>query len=98
MRVNQEQEFVSGGYTVGGSTFDALIFGHYEGTKLMYAALGFCERVRCTDSGMGSTPELLGKVRIPCALRINLISTTGFPRYSPSEKLIPWNSVKSSTG
>ena len=31
LRVNQEQEFVIGGYTVGGGTFDALIFGYYEG-------------------------------------------------------------------
>jgi bifunctional non-homologous end joining protein LigD len=38
MRVNQGQEFVIGGYTVGGSTFDALVFGYYEGGSLMYAA------------------------------------------------------------
>jgi hypothetical protein len=31
MRVNQGQELVIGGYTVGGKTFDALIFGSYEG-------------------------------------------------------------------
>jgi DNA ligase D-like protein (predicted ligase) len=38
MRVNRGQEFVIGGYTVGGSTFDALVFGYYEGGKLLYAA------------------------------------------------------------
>jgi bifunctional non-homologous end joining protein LigD len=38
MRTNQAQEFVIGGYTVGGSTFDALIFGYYEGKRLLYAA------------------------------------------------------------
>jgi bifunctional non-homologous end joining protein LigD len=38
MRVNRGQEFVIGGYTVGGKTFDALIFGYYEGGKLIYAA------------------------------------------------------------
>jgi ATP-dependent DNA ligase len=38
MRINQGQEFVIGGYTVGGTTFDALIFGYYEEKKLMYAA------------------------------------------------------------
>ena len=27
-----------GGYTVGTKTFDALIFGDYEGERLMYAA------------------------------------------------------------
>ncbi len=49
MRVNREQEFVIGGYTVGGATFDALIFGYYEGGKLIYAARtrnGFTPRVR----------------------------------------------------
>ena len=30
MRVNRGQEFVIGGYTVGGQTFDALIFGYYD--------------------------------------------------------------------
>jgi bifunctional non-homologous end joining protein LigD len=38
MRVNQGQEFIIGGYTMGGATFDALVFGYYEGGKLMYAA------------------------------------------------------------
>jgi DNA ligase D-like protein (predicted ligase) len=38
MRVNQGQEFVIGGYTIGGKSFDALIFGYYEGDDLIYAA------------------------------------------------------------
>jgi ATP-dependent DNA ligase len=38
MRVNQGQKFVIGGYTVGSKTFDALIFGHYAGDRLIYAA------------------------------------------------------------
>jgi bifunctional non-homologous end joining protein LigD len=38
MRVNQGQEFVIGGYTLGGVTFDALVFGYYDGDKLIYAA------------------------------------------------------------
>jgi len=38
MRVNRGQEFVIGGYTRGTKTFDALIFGYYEGSKLMYVA------------------------------------------------------------
>ena len=38
MRVNRGQEFVIGGYTIGGVTFDALVFGYYEGDKLIYAA------------------------------------------------------------
>ena len=31
MRVNRAQEFVIGGYTIGGRRFDALIFGYWEG-------------------------------------------------------------------
>ena len=31
MRVNRGQEFVIGGYTFGTKTFDALVFGYYEG-------------------------------------------------------------------
>ena len=38
MRVNQGQEFVIGGYTIGTKTFDAVIFGYYEGDRLIYAA------------------------------------------------------------
>jgi ATP-dependent DNA ligase len=36
MCVKQGQEFVIGGYTVGGKTFDALVFGYYEGDRLIY--------------------------------------------------------------
>jgi bifunctional non-homologous end joining protein LigD len=38
MRVNRRQDFVIAGYTVGGATFDAIVFGYYEGKRLMYAA------------------------------------------------------------
>jgi DNA ligase D-like protein (predicted ligase) len=38
MRVNRGQEFVIGGYTHGTKTFDALIFGVYEGKDLVYVA------------------------------------------------------------
>jgi bifunctional non-homologous end joining protein LigD len=37
MRVNQGQEFVIGGYTPSPKNFDALIFGYYDGDRLMYA-------------------------------------------------------------
>jgi bifunctional non-homologous end joining protein LigD len=37
MRINRGQEFVIGGYTAGGTTFDALIFGYYAGDRLIYA-------------------------------------------------------------
>jgi DNA ligase D-like protein (predicted ligase) len=38
MRINQGQEFVIGGYTIGTTAFDALVFGYYEGERLIYAA------------------------------------------------------------
>jgi ATP-dependent DNA ligase len=38
MRINEGQEFVIGGYTVGGRAFDALVFGYYLGDKLIYVA------------------------------------------------------------
>jgi len=38
MRINQGQEFVIGGYTRGTKTFDALVFGYYDGDKLIYVA------------------------------------------------------------
>ena len=38
MRVDRGQEFVIGGYTRGTKTFDALIFGYYEGADLIYVA------------------------------------------------------------
>ena len=38
MRVNRGQEFVIGGYTRGTNTFDALVFGYYEGSRLIYVA------------------------------------------------------------
>jgi len=37
MRLNLGQEFVIGGYTIG-NPFDAIVFGFYEGKKLIYAA------------------------------------------------------------
>jgi hypothetical protein len=38
MRVNQGQEFVIAGYTPGPKNFDALIFGYYDGDRLIYVA------------------------------------------------------------
>ena len=49
MRVNRGQEFVIGGYTRGTQTFDALVFGYYEGNDLIYVARtrnGFTPRTR----------------------------------------------------
>jgi len=38
MRVNRGQAFVIGGYTIGTTTFDAVIIGYYDGDRLLYAA------------------------------------------------------------
>ena len=49
MRINQGQEFVIGGYTIVGKTFDALVFGYYDGSDLLYIARtrnGFTPRLR----------------------------------------------------
>jgi bifunctional non-homologous end joining protein LigD len=37
MRVNRGQLFVIAGYTLGTRTFDSVIFGYYEGGRLLYA-------------------------------------------------------------
>jgi ATP-dependent DNA ligase len=37
MRVNQSQAFVIAGYTEGARNFEAVVFGYYEGGRLMYA-------------------------------------------------------------
>jgi ATP-dependent DNA ligase len=63
MRVNQEQEFVIGGYTVGWTTSDALIFGYCRRNELMYAGRtrgGFTQRLRADlmkKFGPLETPE-----------------------------------------
>ena len=49
MRVNRGQEFVIGGYTPTARGFDALIFGYYDGDRLIYVARtrnGFTPRSR----------------------------------------------------
>ena len=49
MRINRGQEFVIGGYTVGGKTFDALVFGYYDADGLRFASRtrnGFTPAIR----------------------------------------------------
>ena len=51
MRANRGQEFVIGGYVPSATTFDSILVGHYDGTRLMYAArihAGFVPAVRRT--------------------------------------------------
>lgn len=38
IRINKGQEFVIGGYTIGGTTFDAIVFGYYESDRRIYVA------------------------------------------------------------
>src|SRR5277367_6654656 len=38
MRINRSEEFVIGGYTRGGRTFDALVLGRWDGERLVYVA------------------------------------------------------------
>ena len=38
MRVNRGQEFVIAGYTPAAKNFDSIIFGYYDGPKLVYVA------------------------------------------------------------
>lgn len=57
MRVNLSQEFIIDGYSIGGSTFDAVILGHMVDGKLVYVAR--------TRSGFtrASRAELLRKMK-----------------------------------
>ncbi|MGA2114861.1 MAG: non-homologous end-joining DNA ligase [Bryobacteraceae bacterium] len=43
MRINRSEEFVIGGYTPGARAFDTVIFGYWEGDRLLYAG--------CTRNG-----------------------------------------------
>jgi bifunctional non-homologous end joining protein LigD len=47
MWVKHAHDFVIGGYTVTGENFDALIFGYYDGDRLLYAAR---TRIGCTQA------------------------------------------------
>jgi len=38
MRINRGQELVIGGYTLSAKNFDRVIFGYYDGDRLIYAA------------------------------------------------------------
>jgi ATP-dependent DNA ligase len=57
MRLNRSEEFVIGGYTRGGRTFDALVLGRWEEDRLVYMAR---TRVGFTPS---SRERLMAKMR-----------------------------------
>jgi len=74
MRVTQGQEFVIGGYTPTARSFDALIFGYYEGDKLLYVARtrnGFTPRSRL------DLLKLLRKLETPVCPFANLPEPKG---------------------
>jgi DNA ligase D-like protein (predicted ligase) len=73
MRVNLAEDFIIGGYTPGPWNFDALIFGHYAGNKLVYVARtrsGFTPLVR------DQLFRLFGDLRTPRCSFTNLPETT----------------------
>jgi bifunctional non-homologous end joining protein LigD len=48
MGVNRSQDFVIGGYTIGGNPFDGIVFGYYQSGRLMYRGTHLC-RVHATS-------------------------------------------------
>ena len=69
MRIQAGQEFVIGGYTTVGTTFDALVFGYYDGEQLLYAARtrnGFTPALRA------SLFKKLRSIEIPNCPFVNL--------------------------
>jgi ATP-dependent DNA ligase len=69
MRINRGQEFVIAGYTKGGRCFDALVFGYYEGDRLIYAAR---TRNGFTPSSRERMMALFKKLEIPNSPFANL--------------------------
>jgi ATP-dependent DNA ligase len=74
MRINRAQEFVIGGYTKGGRTFDALILGHWDGDRLLYVAR---TRSEFTSASRGRLMERLGPLEIPECPFANLPEARG---------------------
>ncbi len=62
MRLNRSEEFVIGGYTRGGRTFDAIVIGRYEGERLVYVAR---TRVGFTPASRERLMERLRPLEIP---------------------------------
>jgi ATP-dependent DNA ligase len=65
MRINKGQEFVIGGYTIGPKNFDAVVFGYYEGEKLLYAGRTRNGFTQCCESNCRS---VFVNWRLPTAL------------------------------
>ena len=85
MRIKKGQEFVIAGYTLGGATFDALVFGYYEGSKLLHVSRtrnGFTPRLR-KISGHGEICEWAlssGRIARSATARLD------FRSYNPAQQ------------
>ncbi len=62
MRINWLEEFVIGGYTKGGRTFDALVLGRWQGDRLVYVAR---TRVGFTPASQERLMERLRPLELP---------------------------------
>jgi ATP-dependent DNA ligase len=57
MRINKGQESVIAGYTPGGASFDALVFGYYEGPKLTSRGRAAASRRGCPLPSLRPRPQ-----------------------------------------
>jgi bifunctional non-homologous end joining protein LigD len=62
MRINRGQEFVIAGYTKGGRSFYAVVFGYYDGDRLIYVAR---TRNGFTPSSRDRLMERFSQLEIP---------------------------------
>lgn len=69
MRVNVAEEFVIGGYSIGGSAFDAVILGHFVEGKLVYVAR---TRSRFTPSSRTELLKAMKPLEVPKCPFVNL--------------------------
>lgn len=69
MRINRSEEFVIGGYTKGGRTFDAIVIGRWDGDRLVYVAR---TRVGFTLASRARLTEKLRALEIPACPFANL--------------------------
>lgn len=69
MRVNRSHEFVIGGYTIGGNPFDAIVFGYYDGDRLIYVAR---TRNGFTNASRAALFKKFKELEIPACPFVNL--------------------------
>jgi DNA ligase D-like protein (predicted ligase) len=74
MRINRSEEFVIGGYTRGGRTFDAIVIGRWDGDRLVYVAR---TRVGFTPTSRERLMVQLKPLEIPACPFANLPEARG---------------------